>query len=72
MTNVGISEFRKNIKHFSKVVEKEDLMIFSNGKPIMKVTSPYKNRIAQIKSLKGIAKTKESFEEIMAYKLKEL
>lgn len=69
MTQISISEFRNNIKHYSQLVKKEDILVVNNGKPIMRITDPMKDNIARMKSIKGILKTDKSFEEIMEEKL---
>lgn len=69
MTQISISEFRKNIKHYSQLVKEEDILVVNNGKPIMKITNPMKDNIARMKSIKGIIKTDKSFEEIKEDKL---
>ena len=35
MIEVTISEFRKNLKKYSKMLEKDSIMVFNNGKPII-------------------------------------
>lgn len=69
MTQISISEFRNNIKHYSQLVKEEDILVVNNGKPIMRITDPMKDNIARMKSIKGILKTDKSFEEIMEEKL---
>ena len=69
MTQISISEFRNNIKHYSQLVKEDDILVVNNGKPIMKITDPMKDNIARMKSIKGILKTDKSFEEIMEEKL---
>ena len=69
MTQISISEFRNNIKYYSNEVKKGDILVVSNGKPIMKISDPMKDNVARMKSIKGILKTDKSFEEIMEEKL---
>ena len=69
MTQISISEFRKNIKRYSQLVKEEDILVVNNGKPIMKISDPMKDNIARMKSIKGILKTDKSFEEIKEDKL---
>lgn len=71
MIEVSISEFRKNIKYYSTKVQDEDIIVINNGRPIMKIENPNKNRILIAKSLRGCI---EAFDEntILEEKLKEL
>lgn len=71
MTEITISEFRNNIKHYSTKVLKEDILVTSNGKPIMKVTNPNKNRMLIAKSLRGCIPACDE-NKIYKKKLKEL
>lgn len=72
MINISISEFRKNIKLYSEKVKNEDIIVVSNGKPIMRISDPMKDKVEQIKSLKGIIKTDKTYEEIMEGKLTDI
>ena len=65
MTQVTISEFKKNIKYYSDLVKKEDILVLDNGKPIMRITDPLKNRTERMKQLRGIIKTDTEFEKIL-------
>ena len=57
MTEVNVTDFRKNLKKYAEMVKTQDFIIVSNGHPIMIVTNPAKNRILNMKSLRGTAKT---------------
>ncbi|MBE6115888.1 MAG: hypothetical protein E7187_03565 [Erysipelotrichaceae bacterium] len=72
MLQVTISEFRKDIKKYSELVKEQDIIVVSNGKPVMRVSDPMKEKITKIKKLKGIAKTELSYEDILREKLTEL
>lgn len=72
MLQVTISEFRKDIKKYSELVKEQDIIVVSNGKPVMRVSDPMKEKITKIKRLKGIAKTELSYEDILREKLTEL
>ena len=72
MLQITISEFRKDIKKYSELVKEQDIIVVSNGKPVMRVSDPMKEKITKIKSLKGIAKTELSYEDILKEKLTEL
>ena len=72
MLQITISEFRKDIKKYSELVKEQDIIVVNNGKPVMRVSDPMKERVAGIKSLKGIAKTELNYEDILREKLKEI
>ena len=72
MTVVTVSEFRKDIKKYSELVRDEDIIVVSNGKPIMKISDPLKDKIAAIKSLRGIVSNVNDYESILRRKLEEL
>ncbi|MBQ1522270.1 MAG: hypothetical protein IIZ74_05865 [Erysipelotrichaceae bacterium] len=72
MLQITISEFRKDIKKYSELVKEQDIIVVSNGKPVMRVSDPMKEKITRIKSLKGIAKTELNYEDILREKLTEL
>lgn len=69
MTQISISEFRKNIKLYSSKVKEEDILVMNNGKPIMKISDPMKDKVEKMKSLQGIINTEKTFEEIMEEKV---
>ena len=72
MTQITISDFRQNLKKYAEIVKHEDIIVVSNGKPIMRISDPARNRVDEIKKLRGIAKTSQSSEEIMENKIREL
>ena len=72
MLQITISEFRKDIKKYSELVKEQDIIVVSNGKPVMRVSDHMKEKITKIKRLKGIAKTELSYEDILREKLTEL
>ena len=72
MINISISEFRKNIKRYAKMCEREDILVYSNDKPVMKIVSPYSERMKLVESIIGCAPSNEDVEKIMESKLKEL
>lgn len=71
MTEVSISEFRNNIKYYSSKVLEDDLLVMSNGKPVMKVTNPNKNKAKILESLRGCIPVMDE-NEIYKKRLKEL
>lgn len=71
MTEITISEFRNNIKYYSSKVLDEDILVTSNGKPVMKVTNPIKNRMLIAESLYGCIPPFDE-NEVMKKKLTEL
>ena len=71
MTEISISEFRKNLKHYSSKVIEDDILVMNNGKPVMKVINPNKNKIILAKSLIGSIPVFDE-EEVLSNRLKEL
>lgn len=71
MTEISISEFRNNIKYYSKKVLEEDILVTNNGKPIMKVSNPIKNKMLIAESLRGCIPVCDE-NEIYKKRLKEL
>ena len=72
MTQITISDFRQNLKKYAEIVKYEDIIVVSNGKPVMRISDPARNRVDEIRKLRGIAKTSQSSEEIMENKIREL
>ena len=72
MTQITISDFRQNLKKYAEIVKHEDIIVVSNGKPVMRISDPARNRVDEIRKLRGIAKTSQSSEEIMENKIREL
>ena len=72
MMEVKVTEFRKNLKKYAEMVKKQDLVIVSNGRPIMKITDPEKNKTLRMKQLRGVARTDNDPEDILKGKLSEL
>ena len=72
MKLVNITDFRKDLKKYAEMVKTEDIIVISNGKQIMKITDPAKNKVLRMKRLRGIAKTDQDHEEIMKEKLQQL
>ena len=72
MTQITISDFRQNLKKYAEIVKYEDIIVVSNGKPVMRISDPVRNRVDEIRKLRGIAKTSQSSEEIMENKIREL
>lgn len=72
MTEINVTEFRRNLKKYAELVKTQDLVIVSNGRPIMKITDPAKNKTSRMKQLRGIAKTDKNPEDILKGRLSEL
>ena len=72
MKLVNITDFRRDLKKYAEMVKTEDIIVVSNGKQIMKITDPAKNKVLRMKRLRGIAKTDQDPEEIMKGKLQQL
>ena len=72
MKLVNITDFRRDLKKYAEMVKTEDIIVVNNGKQIMKITDPAKNKVLRMKCLRGIAKTDQDPEEIMKGKLQQL
>lgn len=72
MIEVNVTEFRRDLKKYAEMVKTQDLVIVSNGRPIMKITDPAKNKTLRMKQLRGIAKTDKDPEDILKERLSEL
>lgn len=72
MTEVNVTEFRRDLKKYAEMVKTQDLVIVSNGRPIMRITDPAKNKTLRMKQLRGIAKTDKDLEGILKERLSEL
>ena len=72
MTEVNVTEFRRDLKKYAEMVKKEDIIVVSNGKQIMRITDPAKNKVLRMKKLRGIAKTDLDPEDILKGRLAEL
>ena len=72
MTEVNVTEFRRDLKKYAEMVKKEDIIVVSNGKQIMRITDPTKNKVLRMKKLRGIAKTGLDPEDILKGRLAEL
>lgn len=72
MTEVNVTEFRRDLKKYAEMVKKEDIIVVSNGKQIMRITDPTKNKVLRMKKLRGIAKTDLDPEDILKGRLAEL
>ena len=51
MTQITISDFRQNLKKYAEIVKHEDIIVVSNGKPVMRISDPARNRVDEIKKL---------------------
>lgn len=72
MISISISDFRKDMKKYSELVKQEDIMVTSNGKPVMRIVDPAKDKKQKVLKLRGVVKSDKTYEEIMEEKLKEL
>ena len=72
MTEVNVTEFRRDLKKYAEMVKTQDLVIVSNGRPIMRITDPAKSKTLRMKQLRGIAKTDKNPEDILKERLSEL
>ena len=53
---IALSELKVNVGKYINLSETEDIYIISNGKQVAKIVGMNSNRIADMKSLFGIAK----------------
>ena len=72
MTEVSISDFRRDLKKYAEMVKQEDIIVLNNGKPIMRISDPLKDKVREMKALRGIAKTNADPADILKEKLREL
>ena len=72
MTQISISEFRKNLKKYADTVKEEDILVFNNGRPVMRISDPNRDKVMQLKKLRGILKTDLTYEEMLEGKLTDI
>ena len=72
MTEITVTEFRRDLKKYAELVKQEDILVLNNGRPVMMITDPMKDKIRAVKALRGIAKGNEDPEEILKERLKSL
>ena len=68
MITVSASEAKANFGYYLKMIEKEDILITKNGKPIARISNP---RISAVDKLSGVLKGKVP-EDIERNSLKEM
>ncbi len=69
---ISVSDFRKDLKKYSELVRENDILVLSNGRPVMRITDPMKNRVDTVRKLKGILGTEDDYEEVLQERMKEL
>ena len=72
MIEVSVTEFRKDLKKYARMVKTEDVVVMNNGKPIMRITDPTYSKVEKVLKLRGIAKTQRDYEEILKERINEL
>ena len=61
---ITTTQLRENQKEYLDLSLKEDIYITRNGKIFAKITNPYADKIAVLRSLRGSISSKMSAEEI--------
>lgn len=56
---VSATEFKTNIGKYLALVDQEDIVITKNGKSVAKLTSARDEKMAALRSLRGIIKDKD-------------
>jgi len=60
---VALSELKINVGKYVDLAEKEDVFITRNGKQVAKLSGMKRDRLADMKSLFGIAKLAPEYED---------
>ena len=68
---VAITEFKKNIGKYLKLVSNEDIIITKRGKAIAQFTEPQVNKLKILNSLIGVANTGEEVINIKDLRIEE-
>jgi len=72
MTQISVTDFRRNIKKYSELVQHEDLEVMNRGEVIFIVMSPKSAKREALKHIFGAAKSDVPYEDILKGKLAEL
>lgn len=72
MKQISVSEFRRNLKKYSEIVQKEDLEVTDRGKVLFIVKNPKSNKEDAFNTLIGVARSDIPYEEIFKEKIREL
>ena len=60
---VALSELKTNVGKYVNLAEKQDIFITRNGKQVAKIIGTNRNRVADMKSLFGIAKLPPEYDD---------
>ena len=60
---VALSELKTNVGKYVDMAEKQDIYITRNGKQVAKIVSTNRDRVADMKSLFGIAKLPQEYND---------
>ena len=60
---IALSELKMNVGMFVRLAEKQDVYITRNGKQVAKIVGTNRDKIAEMKSLFGIAKLPKEYED---------
>ena len=60
---VALSELKTNVGKYVNLAEKQDIYITRNGKQVAKIVGTNRDRVADMKSLFGIAKLPKEYDD---------
>jgi len=60
---IALSELKTNVGKYIDLAEKEDIYITRNGKQVAKIVGTNRDRVADMKSLFGIAKLPQEYND---------
>ena len=60
---VALSELKINVGKYVDMAEKQDIYITRNGKQVAKIVGANRDRVADMKSLFGIAKLPQEYDD---------
>ncbi len=64
--SITATELKENLSKYLLLSEKEDVYITKNGKVIAKLTSPFKDKLSIVESLRGVVPDTVSLDELKA------
>jgi len=68
---VALSELKTNVDKYVDLAEKQDIYITRNGKLVAKIVGTNRDRVADMKSLFGIAKLPQEYNDPNYNKLRD-
>jgi len=60
---IALSDLKKNVGKYVNLAEKQDIYITRNGKKVAKIIGTNRDRVAEMKSLFGIAKLPHEYND---------